>query len=623
MALIYFSISSGLCGFHREPFIRAMARNLAKQQQALLYFSKPRFVLSKQKSNTLSAESAPDDNIYCHQLVTLLPMSLAYKHKLLRYLLVSLPIKWQVARLVKRYQLKQPTAWFYKPDQYLYLSTLKLPYVYLHYDDYQADADYPFSHSSAFAATLKRCVDNSLLSFSTSERLVQKLANPEKVQYLANAVDEALLRPCIAQSSNHDKEVLGLIGTIDHSMDSELIEALCIAFPRQQIKIIGPVSNSAILALQQRYGNLNLLGKVPYQDLAQHIAGFSIGLCPYADSPFNRYRNPLKIYEYFTQGLPVVTTECDFASEALSLIYQANTKKDFINKVALALAEHSSSKRQQRLSYSAQNTWQHRSEQALQLIEQAQQSRESQQQPVFRQLLQALTLFEQPKDALNEIAQRLRQKGKVSISFANAHAFNMACRDRHFLSCLLKSDLLLRDGIGVKLLCRSQRRAAGANLNGTDFIPLLLQQVFAGQRIALLGTSDEALAKARPAIEKLGLKPVLMLNGFLSTEHYLQALAQTQAQVVLLAMGMPKQEYLSVAINQQFATMSVINGGAIVDFMAGEVSRAPRWLRQLGMEWAYRLSREPKRLFKRYVWGNTAFMSRLCSLKLKQGFVND
>ncbi|WP_427977116.1 WecB/TagA/CpsF family glycosyltransferase [Agarivorans sp.] len=621
MALIYFSISDRLRGFHREPFIRAMAKNLAKQQQALLYFSKPRFVLSKQKP--AAVESAPADNIHCHQLITLLPMRLAYKHKLLRYLLVALPIKWQVARLIKRYQLEQPTAWFYKPDQYLYLSALKLPYVYLHYDDYQADADYPFSRSAAFADTLKRCINNSLVSFATSERLIQKLPNPDKVQYLANAVDEVLLEPSAEVPAIADGEILGLVGTIDQSISASLIEHLCASFPQQQIKIIGPVSNAAILGLQQRYANLNLVGKVPYQELAGHIAGFSVGLCPYADSPFNRYRNPLKIYEYLTQGLPVVSSECDFSSEALALIYQADNEQDFIRKTAQALAENSADKRQQRLSYIAQNTWQHRSLQALKAITQARECQRRDAQPVFRQLLKALTLFEQPNDALNEITQRLNLHGKVSVSFANAHAFNMACKDRHFLRSLLHSDLLLRDGIGVKLLCRSQHQAAGANLNGTDFIPLLLKQVFAGQSIALLGTSDEALAKARPHIENLGLKPVLLLNGFLSTEHYLHALAQTQPQLVLLAMGMPKQEYLSVAISQRFATMSVINGGAIVDFMAGEVSRAPLWLRQLGMEWTYRLYREPKRLFKRYVWGNTTFMSRLCSLRLRQGLVND
>lgn len=622
MALIYFSISERLRGFHREPFIRAMAQNLAASQQALIYFTKPQFLLSRGFS--VAKQSLPEDNIYCHRLFTLLPMSVAYKHPWLRYLLVSLPIKWQVTRVSKKYQLQQPIAWFYKPDQYLYLATLKLPYVYLHYDDYQADTDYLFSQHPAFDDTLQGCVDNSLLSFSTSERLIKKLANPQKVQYLANAVDKALLRPNTAlNTTEKNHKTLGLVGTIDQSINANLIERLCIAFPQLQIKIVGPVSNSALLGLQQRYANLNLVGKVPYQELAQHIAGFSVGLCPYADSPFNRYRNPLKIYEYLSQGLPVVSTECDFSAEGLSLIYQADGEQDFIAKTAQALAEDASYKCQQRLDFIAQNTWQRRSQQALAAIAQACVSPSNNTKPVFQQLLNSLTLYANSELALADIRQKLQLQGRISVSFANAHAFNMACKDRQFLRSLQHSDLILRDGIGVKLLCRSQHKPAGANLNGTDFIPLLLKEVFVGQSIALLGTSDEALDKARPAIEALGLNPVLQLNGFLSTERYLQALALHQPQVVLLAMGMPKQEYLSVAISQQFAQMSVINGGAIIDFMGGEVSRAPQWLRQSGLEWAYRLYREPKRLFKRYVWGNTTFMSRLFSLKLRRGLVND
>jgi len=62
--------------------------------------------------------------------------------------------------------------------------------------------------------------------------------------------------------------------------------------------------------------------------------------------------------------------------------------------------------------------------------------------------------------------------------------------------------------------------------------------------------------------------------------------------------------------------MLVVNGGAILDFLAGRFPRAPKWMRTLGLEWLFRLVREPGRLFQRYVIGNGVFLWRAMRLKL-------
>ena len=58
----------------------------------------------------------------------------------------------------------------------------------------------------------------------------------------------------------------------------------------------------------------------------------------------------------------------------------------------------------------------------------------------------------------------------------------------------------------------------------------------------------------------------------------------------------------------------IVCGGAIIDFMGGKTSRAPTWIRSTGMEWAWRLAQEPKRLFERYIIGNPVFLARALSL---------
>ena len=76
-------------------------------------------------------------------------------------------------------------------------------------------------------------------------------------------------------------------------------------------------------------------------------------------------------------------------------------------------------------------------------------------------------------------------------------------------------------------------------------------------------------------------------------------------------MGMPKQEKIAALIRDTRMTTLVVCGGAIIDFMGNKIKRAPRWVRQLGFEWLYRLMLEPKRLYKRYVLGNPVFIFRL------------
>jgi N-acetylglucosaminyldiphosphoundecaprenol N-acetyl-beta-D-mannosaminyltransferase len=77
-------------------------------------------------------------------------------------------------------------------------------------------------------------------------------------------------------------------------------------------------------------------------------------------------------------------------------------------------------------------------------------------------------------------------------------------------------------------------------------------------------------------------------------------------------MGMPKQERLARRLRLELPhAPAIVCGGAILDFMSGNVERAPQPMRRLGLEWLYRLCREPRRLFRRYVLGNPLFILRL------------
>jgi N-acetylglucosaminyldiphosphoundecaprenol N-acetyl-beta-D-mannosaminyltransferase len=198
------------------------------------------------------------------------------------------------------------------------------------------------------------------------------------------------------------------------------------------------------------------------------------------------------------------------------------------------------------------------------------------------------------------------------LAFVNAHAMNVVAESDPFYQSLMSADVVVRDGIGLALLMRLLNQAPGQNLNGTDLIPKLLQAAD-GLPIALFGTRAPWLDTARQSVlERLAPNSsCVTADGFQELEHYIHLAAQQRPRVIVLGMGMPRQEEVAIALRAALGfPCLIVCGGAIIDFLGGKVPRAPLWVRRSGLEWAFRLGREPKRLWNRYVHGNPLFLRR-------------
>ena len=193
---------------------------------------------------------------------------------------------------------------------------------------------------------------------------------------------------------------------------------------------------------------------------------------------------------------------------------------------------------------------------------------------------------------------------------------NCTVHDEAFYASLAQADILLRDGIGLAILMKLLNQPPGLNLNGTDLIPKILAR-YAGKGIALFGTQEPWLQNAREVIETR-IAPsshCVTAHGFLDAQDYLKLAAQHKPPLIVLGMGMPRQEQVAGLLRAALGyPCLIVCGGAIIDFLGNKTPRAPLWMRKTGLEWAYRLALEPKRLFKRYVLGNPVFVAR--SLRL-------
>mgnify|MGYP000262388235 CR=1 FL=1 len=211
-----------------------------------------------------------------------------------------------------------------------------------------------------------------------------------------------------------------------------------------------------------------------------------------------------------------------------------------------------------------------------------------------------------------------------TVFFLNAHCANVRSRTRAYQFAMARASHVLPDGIGVEMAARMTGGPLAENLNGTDFTPALLREAGArGLSVFLFGARPGTAERAafRLVQDCPGLRIAGTRDGFAGAEDDVAAIAainRSGADIVLVAMGVPKQE-LWIDRNRDALNAAVVMGvGALFDFLAGNVRRAPAVVRRHKLEWAWRLLQEPRRLARRYLIGNVAFLSRAMFHAMRQ-----
>lgn len=205
-----------------------------------------------------------------------------------------------------------------------------------------------------------------------------------------------------------------------------------------------------------------------------------------------------------------------------------------------------------------------------------------------------------------------------SVFFVNAHTLNLAAADEEYRRVLNAADHVFGDGTGVRWATRVQGTCVQDNLNGTDLTPALFRETAGrGYRYFLLGSNKETIRRAAEYAEEAfpGWIQAGYHHGYLAaagpTARLIRQINRSRPDVLLVGMGNPIQERWIDAHRHRLKVPVCMGIGGLFDFWAGNVSRAPRWLRNLGHEWLWRLWQQPRDKANRYLLGNPLFLMRV------------
>lgn len=208
-------------------------------------------------------------------------------------------------------------------------------------------------------------------------------------------------------------------------------------------------------------------------------------------------------------------------------------------------------------------------------------------------------------DALARVEKFLREPGVHQIATVNPEFVVIAQSNPEFMRVLNSTALNVPDGVGLMWAARRQKTPLQARLAGQDLMARLCALAAErGEKIFLLGAREGVAEKA--ANELIKKHPRLKIAGCYAgspspdeDEAITQRINESGARILFVAYGPPKQELWIARNATRLKNVAVAMGvGGTFDTLAGIVPRAPKWMRDAGFEWTYRLLREPRR-FKR------------------------
>lgn len=213
-------------------------------------------------------------------------------------------------------------------------------------------------------------------------------------------------------------------------------------------------------------------------------------------------------------------------------------------------------------------------------------------------------------ETVHEIERMICEKHKSYIVAINVDVVLKIEHDKYLKKITDDADMVLVDGQPLVWISKWHKRPVKAKISGSDLVPKMCEVAAEkGYTMFIIGGKDGIAEKAKKNLE-MKLPRIQIVGtyappfGFEKDQRELDKInamiAAVHPDILVACFGCPKQEKWIYENYQKYDATVSICAGATVDFLAGNIDRAPKWMSDHGLEWFYRFTKEPKRLFRRY-----------------------
>ncbi len=215
------------------------------------------------------------------------------------------------------------------------------------------------------------------------------------------------------------------------------------------------------------------------------------------------------------------------------------------------------------------------------------------------------------KEAVDAIKELVIKNDHSYVVTPNLDHIVLIEKDKEFRRAYKKADLILADGKPLIWISKWLKRPIKEKVSGSDLFPQVCKMAAEnGFSIFILGAMEGVAQKAAQKLKKT--YPGLMVVGYYSPPHgfennedeinnIVDMINKSNADILAVALGAPKGEKFIYQVRNRISVSVSMQIGATIDFIAGRIKRAPKWMSNHGLEWLYRIFQDPKRMFKRYV----------------------
>ena len=215
------------------------------------------------------------------------------------------------------------------------------------------------------------------------------------------------------------------------------------------------------------------------------------------------------------------------------------------------------------------------------------------------------------EEAINKIDILIQKRSPSYVVTPNVDSIVKLEHDEELRQIYKEADLILTDGMPLIWISKLKKNPIIEKVSGSDLFPKVCEIASEkNYKVFLLGAAPGVAAKAAENLRNKykGLNIVGTYSpsyGFEKNdeeiEQIISMINKAQPDILAVGLGAPKQEKFIYKFKERLKVPISLAIGASIDFEAGNVKRAPKWMQEIGLEWFYRLCKEPKRMFKRYL----------------------